>query len=272
MSFSKIGRGCQEHLSSRGTLSPLVIDLTGQTAVITGAGGGIGAAIAHALASAGASVACADIDDRAAESTAAAITQAGGSAAAFSIDVTSVDGVRALRRSVEDTIGTASVLVNNAGWGRPEPFLENTESLWEQVISVNLMGVMRVSQAFLDPMVEQGSGKIVNIASDAGRVGSSGETAYAGTKGGVIAFTKSLARELARHGINVNCVCPGPTDTALFHKHSERMQEALTRAIPFRRLARPDEIAGAVAFFASDQAGFITGQVLSVSGGLTMAG
>jgi 2-hydroxycyclohexanecarboxyl-CoA dehydrogenase len=253
-------------------LSPLLIDLSGQTALVTGAGGGIGAAIAHAVAAAGASVACADIDERAAASTAAAIAQAGGEATACPIDVTSPESVRALRRSVEDSIGTVSVLVNNAGWGQPEPFLDNTESLWEQVISVNLMGVLRVTRAFLDPMVEQGQGKIVNIASDAGRVGSSGETAYAGTKGGVIAFTKSLARELARHGINVNCVCPGPTDTALFRKHSEKMQQALTRAIPFRRLAQPAEIAGAVAFFASDHAGFVTGQVLSVSGGLTMAG
>jgi 2-hydroxycyclohexanecarboxyl-CoA dehydrogenase len=272
MSFSKIGHGHQEDLSSRGRLSPLLIDLSGRTAVVTGAGGGIGSAIAHALASAGASVACADIDERAAQDTAASIARAGGDATGFSVDVTNAASARTLQRSVDDAMGTVSVLVNNAGWGQPGPFLENTEPFWEQVISVNLMGVLLVTRAFLDPMVEQGRGKIVNIASDAGRVGSTGETAYAASKGGVIAFTKSLARELARHGINVNCVCPGPTGTALFRKHSEKMQQALTRAIPFRRLARPDEIAGAVAFFASDRAGFITGQVLSVSGGLTMAG
>jgi 2-hydroxycyclohexanecarboxyl-CoA dehydrogenase len=134
------------------------------------------------------------------------------------------------------------------------------------------MGPVRVTRAFLDSMIAAGTGAIVNVASDAGRVGSTGETIYAGAKGGVIAFTKSLAREMARHGIRVNCICPGPTDTPLFRAQPEKMQDALVRAIPLRRLAQPSEIADAIAFFASNRSTFITGQVLSVSGGLTMVG
>ena len=250
-------------------MSPVTIDLSGRTAVVTGAGGGIGAAIARVLASAGASVAAADLDETAALATAEAI---GAGAAGMPVDVTDSGSVRALREQVESAFGPATVVVNNAGWGEPQLFTENSESFWEKVVAINLMGPVLVSRTFLDPMVEGGGGRIVNVSSDAGRVGSTGETVYAGAKGGVIAFTKSLARELARHGVNVNCVCPGPTDTPLFHKHTEKMQEALTRAIPLRRLARPEEVANAVAFFASDEASFITGQVLSVSGGLTMAG
>lgn len=240
------------------------------TAVVTGAGGGIGAAIAQALADAGYSVAVSDIDLEAAAGTAKLIADQGGSAAAFELDVTSSESVQALRSAVDEKLGPASVLVNNAGWGQPELFVDNEPAVWDKLLAVNFLGPVTVTRAFIDPMIENEGGRIVNIASDAGRVGSSRETVYAGTKGGVIAFTKSLARELARYTINVNCVCPGPTDTPLFHKHSDKMQDALVRAIPFRRLARPEEIADAVAFFASDRASFITGQVLSVSGGLTM--
>jgi 2-hydroxycyclohexanecarboxyl-CoA dehydrogenase len=240
------------------------------TAVVTGAGGGIGAAIAQALADAGYSVAVSDIDLEAAAGTAELITGKGGSAAAFQLDVTSSESVQALRSAVDEQLGPASVLVNNAGWGQPELFVDNEPAVWDKLVAVNFLGPVTVTRAFIDPMIEKEGGRIVNIASDAGRVGSSRETVYAGTKGGVIAFTKSLARELARYTINVNCVCPGPTDTPLFHKHTDKMQDALVRAIPFRRLARPEEIADAVAFFASDRASFITGQVLSVSGGLTM--
>jgi 2-hydroxycyclohexanecarboxyl-CoA dehydrogenase len=253
-------------------VSPLAIDLSGRSAVVTGAGSGIGAAIARGLAAAGATVALADLNHEAATRVAGELEEAGASAAGFPVDVTDRESVRELRRQVDDGFGAASILVNNAGWGHPELFVENDPEFWRRVLDINLMGPMLVTRTFLDPMIEAGEGKIINIASDAGRVGSSRETAYAGAKGGVIAFTKSLARELARYAINVNCVCPGPTDTPLFHKHSEKMQEALIRAIPFRRLAQPDEIAGAVAFFASDHSAFITGQVLSVSGGLTMAG
>jgi 2-hydroxycyclohexanecarboxyl-CoA dehydrogenase len=253
-------------------MSPIAIDLSDQTAVVTGGGSGIGAAIAVTLADAGASVAVADLDGTAAQATVTAITDAGGTAAAFDADVTNRAAVESLRRDVESAYGPASILVNNAGWGQPEPFLENSPEFWEKVVAINLMGPVIVSRTFLDPMIERSAGRIVNVSSDAGRVGSTGETVYAGAKGGVIAFTKSLAREMARHGLNVNCICPGPTATPFFEKQPPKMQDALVRAIPFRRLAEPAEIAAAVAFFASDHASFITGQVLSVSGGLTMAG
>jgi 2-hydroxycyclohexanecarboxyl-CoA dehydrogenase len=161
--------------------------------------------------------------------------------------------------------------VNAAGWDRLEPFMENTPEFWDQLVQLNYLGPVRVARAFLPAMIEARRGAIVNVASDAGRVGSMGETVYAGAKGGVIAFTKSLAREMARHEIRVNCVSPGPTDTPLFRSLPEKMQEALERAIPLRRLGRPEEVADAILFFASDRSRFITGQVLSVSGGLTMS-
>jgi 2-hydroxycyclohexanecarboxyl-CoA dehydrogenase len=237
--------------------------------VVTGAASGIGRAVARALADAGARVAAADRDLEGVESLAAdcdAIT-------AYGVDVTSGASVQALRDQVVGATGTPDVVVNAAGWDRAEPFMENDEQFWQDVIQINYAGPVRVSRAFLVPMIDGGrGGKIVNLASDAGRVGSSGETVYSGTKGGVIAFTKSLAREMARHYINVNCVCPGPTDTPLFASQPQRIREALVRAIPFRRVATPEEVADAVLFFASDQARFVTGQVLSVSGGLTMAG
>jgi 2-hydroxycyclohexanecarboxyl-CoA dehydrogenase len=168
--------------------------------------------------------------------------------------------------------GPATALVNTVGWDRIEPFLDNTPAYWDQILGLNLLGPIRVTRAFLDGMIAAGGGTIVNVASDAGRVGSTGETVYAGAKGGVIAFTKSLAREMARHSIRVNCVCPGPTDTPLFRAQPVKMQEALERAIPMKRLAQPSEVADAIAFLASGRSSFITGQVLSVSGGLTMSG
>jgi 2-hydroxycyclohexanecarboxyl-CoA dehydrogenase len=163
-------------------------------------------------------------------------------------------------------------LINAAGWDRLEPFIENSFEFMEQIVRLNLLGPVKLTREILPAMVEVGEGKIVNLGSDAGRVGSTGETVYAGAKGGIVAFTKSLAREVARYRINVNCVCPGPTDTPLFRGLPEKMRHSLERAIPFRRLATPEEIADAVVFFASAGSNFITGQVLSVSGGLTMAG
>ncbi len=165
------------------------------------------------------------------------------------------------------------MIVNAAGFDRVEPFLQNDDALWVSLIEVNFLGPVRLTHAFLERIVtEERPAKIVNIASDAGRVGSLGETVYAGTKGGLIAFTKSLAREMARYQINVNCVCPGPTDTPLFATLPQKVKDGLIRAIPFRRLGTPEEVADAVLFFASNHSNFITGQVLSVSGGLTMAG
>ena len=182
---------------------------------------------------------------------------------------------QAARKAVERTFqefGRIDILVNNAGWDKTQPFVDTEPEFWDKVIGINLKGVLNFSHATCKHMVEGKEGKIVNIASDAGRVGSLGETVYAGAKGGVIAFTKSLAREMARSGVHVNCVCPGPTDTDLYNELPEKVRMALERGIPFRRVAQPEDIARAVAFFASPISDYITGQVLSVSGGLTMAG
>jgi 2-hydroxycyclohexanecarboxyl-CoA dehydrogenase len=241
-------------------------------AVVTGAGSGIGRATAMAIAELGGAVAAADIDVASVEATAKTITAAGGKAKAFPVDITDELTVGELVEMTTTELGPATVLVNTVGWDRIEPFLDNTPEYWEQIVGLNLIGPIRVTRAFLDGMIAAGGGAIVNVASDAGRVGSTGETVYAGAKGGVIAFTKSLAREMARYAIRVNCVCPGPTDTPLFRAQPVKMQEALERAIPMRRLAQPAEVADAIAFLASARSSFITGQVLSVSGGLTMSG
>ncbi len=244
------------------------MDFSDEIAVVTGAASGIGRAIASALAGNGAVVVAADRDLAGAEQTAAAHDRI----TAVFLDLTSGSSIGAARDEMVGRLGTPTILVNAAGWDRPGPFLDTDEQFWRDVVDINYVGHVRVSHAFLPPMIAAGRGKIVNVASDAGRVGSAGETVYAGAKGGVIAFTKSLAREMARHQINVNCVCPGPTETPLFQSLPETMREALIRAIPFRRVAQPAEVADAVLFFASDMARYVTGQVLSVSGGLTMAG
>jgi 2-hydroxycyclohexanecarboxyl-CoA dehydrogenase len=245
------------------------MDYSGEIAVVTGAASGIGRAIALALAGNGAVVVAADLELAGAEVTAAGHEHI----TACYLDVTSNDAVEAARDEVVSRCGGVTVLVNAAGWDEVGPFMTTQESFWRRVVDINYLGHVRVSHAFLQPMIDAGNGgKVVNVASDAGRVGSTGETVYAGAKGGVIAFTKSLAREMARHRINVNCVCPGPTDTPLFNSLPEDTRAALARAIPFRRIAQPEEIADAVLFFGSDMARYVTGQVLSVSGGLTMAG
>ena len=246
--------------------------LESKRAVVTGAASGIGRATAHALARAGARVFVADLDEAGGEQTCQAVRSAGGEADFVPLDVTDDESIAALADAVLGRGAAPDVVVNAAGWDRVEPFLDNSVEFMERIVRLNLLGTVKVAKAFLPAMVDAGAGAVVNVASDAGRVGSSGETVYAGAKGGVIAFTKSLAREMAPHGIRVNCVCPGPTDTPLFRSLPEKLQAALTRAIPFRRLARPEEIADAILFFASPRSDFITGQVLSVSGGLTMAG
>ncbi|CRZ18502.1 SDR family NAD(P)-dependent oxidoreductase [Mycolicibacterium neworleansense] len=240
-----------------------------KVAVVTGAASGIGRAIAIALENAGATVAAVDRNE-------AGLTQTvrnRANATAHVVDLADPTAVGTLRDDVVAAYGPPAVIVNAAGFDRVEPFMSNDDTLWQALVAVNFLGPVRLTHAFLETILAAGTtAKIVNIASDAGRVGSLGETVYAGTKGGVIAFTKSLAREMARHEINVNCVCPGPTDTPLFDSLPDKVRDGLIRAIPFRRVAKPEEVAKAVLFFASDDASFITGQVLSVSGGLTMAG
>ena len=245
--------------------------MSDRIAVVTGAASGIGRATALALAGSGDRVVAADLN---AEGAAATAAQNPDRITAGTVDVADPDSVAALAETVQSQVGVATVLVNCAGWDRTDAFLNSTPEFADKVVAINYLGQVHMCRTFLPAIVEAGNGgKIVNIASDAGRVGSSGETIYAGAKGGVIAFSKSLAREMARHQINVNVVCPGPTDTPLFTSQvDEKLQASLIRAIPFRRLAQPAEIAAAVAFFASDAASYVTGQVLSVSGGLTMAG
>lgn len=244
--------------------------LENRKALVTGAGRGIGRAVALALAAHGADVTACDLDPDTAAGTAEEVAAAGRQSLALAVDVTDHEAAAAAVTRALERFGRLDILVNNAGWDEVMPFAETTPELWRKVIDVNYRGVIHFSHAALKPMTEAGGGRIVNIASDAGRVGSLGETVYAGAKGAVIAFSKSLARETARAGILVNCVCPGPTDTDLFRSLPEKVRQGLERAIPLRRVARPEEIAGAVVFFASPLAGYITGQTLSVSGGLTM--
>lgn len=248
-------------------------NMDGRIAVVTGAGSGIGRATAAKLASLGAKVAIADINNTSSEETAALIAAQGGIAKSFSVDVTDKASILTLRDNVTSEFGVADIIVNGAGWNIGQPFLDNDPDFIDKVISLNFTGPMMMCHAFLPTLVGSGrSGSVVNVSSDAGRVGSMGETAYAGSKGGVIAFTKSLAREMARNQINVNTVAPGPTDTPLFALQPEKIQAALIRAIPFRRLAKPEEVANVVAFLSSSEASYVTGQIISVSGGLTMAG
>ena len=248
------------------------MDFANKTAVVTGAGSGIGRATAQALAREGARVIVADIDPAGGEATASAIRQHGGQASFMPVDMTDAASITGFAAAVQASNGTVDVLVNAAGWGRTAPFVDGTPEFWNKLVALNFVGPMLLTKALLPAMIERASGRIVNIASDAGRVGSLGETVYAGAKGGLIAFTKSLARETARYQINVNCVCPGPTDTPLMAAVPDKVKDALIKAIPLRRLGKPEEVAEAVLFFASDRAAYVTGQVLSVSGGLTMAG
>jgi 2-hydroxycyclohexanecarboxyl-CoA dehydrogenase len=206
------------------------------------------------------------------------ITRKGGRASIHAVDVTDHAAVTAGVDGLMAQCGQIDILVNNAGWDRAMPFLDTDPALWRQIIDINYVGSLNTHHAVLPHMVARQSGKVVNISSDAGRTGSSGEAVYAGCKGALIAFGKSVARELARHGICINAVCPGPTDTALFRdfagdgESGEKLKQALTRAIPMRRLAQPEDVAGVVAFLASGEAGFVTGQVISASGGLSMHG
>jgi len=247
------------------------MEMQGQTVIVTGGASGIGKATAFLLARKGARVFVGDVDEAGGRAAVAEGAAEGLPIQYLALDLTDTTSIGIFAAAVHERVERVDGLVNGAGWDQIQPFLENPPEMWDRLIAINLMGAVRLTRDVLPPMVAARAGKIVNISSDAGRVGSMGETVYAAAKGGLIAFTKSLARELARYQINVNCVCPGPTDTPLFQRQPERMKEALTRAIPFRRIAQPIEIAQAVLFFLSRRSDYITGQVLSVSGGLTMA-
>ena len=247
--------------------------LRDKVAIVTGGASGIGRAIASALGAEGARVAVLDLDQAGAVAAAAAIVTAKGDAHPWQVDVADPARVETAVGEVVDRWGTVHVLVNCAGWDRPIPFVETTPDFWDKILAINLKGPIACTRAVLPAMIAQGYGKIVSIASDAGRVGSTGEAVYSAAKGGLIAFTKTIARETARHRINVNCVCPGPSDTPLFQKEfagpSPKLAESLKRVIPWGRLGTPEDVAPAVVFLASDEASYITGQTLSVSGGLT---
>ncbi len=252
--------------------------LENQTVIVTGGGGGIGGATCRRLATEGAKVAVFDMNLEAAQKVADGIKAEGGVAQAFKCDITNRADVDSAVAAAESQLGHIAVLVNNAGWDVFKPFTKTVPAEWDKLIAINLTGALHMHHAVLPGMAARKSGRIINISSDAGRVGSSGEAVYAACKGGLIAFSKTIAREHARHGITVNVVCPGPTDTALFADYKEgagnpeKLMEAFTRAIPLGRIGQPDDLPGAILFFASGDAAFVTGQVLSVSGGLTMNG
>jgi 2-hydroxycyclohexanecarboxyl-CoA dehydrogenase len=244
-----------------------------RVAMVTGAGRGIGAAIAARLAAGGSAVAVCDVDAALAESSAGKLAAAGARALAVAVDVSDAPAVARAVGRVAAELGPVDVLVNNAAIDVIQPFLETSEASWDRILAVNLKGTIVCCRAVLDGMIAHGGGCIVNLGSDAGKVGSTGEAVYSASKGGVIAFTKALARELARHAIRVNCVCPGPTDTALLAQvgeHSQKLLDGLVRAIPLRRVGQPDDVAALVSFLASEDASYITGQAISVNGGLTM--
>ena len=247
--------------------------MTKKVAFITGAGRGIGREIARTLASKGMDIIVTDVNIDNANETVSIVEKEGGKAVAVYCDVTKLE-------SVQEAVGASlahfekiDVLVNNAGWDRVEPFLKSEPSTWKLIVDINMMGQIHTCKEILPVMINNGSGKVINIASDSGRVGSSGEAVYSAAKGGIIAFTKTMAREMARHKINVNCVSPGPVNTPLFEEigsYNEGIAAALEKAIPFRRLAQPSDIANGVAFLASEEADYVTGQTLSVNGGLAM--
>jgi len=252
--------------------------LQNKTVIVTGGGGGIGGATCRRFGEAGSRVAVFDINMESAEQTAADITKAGGVAQAFRCDITDHEGVKAAVAAAEAALGLIGILVNNAGWDVFRLFKDTTPDDWQKLIAINLTGALNMHHAVLPEMLERRQGRIVNIASDAARVGSSGEAVYAACKAGLVGFSKTIAREHARHGITVNVVCPGATNTALFADYKrgagnpEKLEEAFRRATPLGRIGEPEDLPGAILFFASDDAAYVTGQVLSVSGGLTMAG
>ena len=246
------------------------MSLIGKTAVVTGGASGIGKATVERLSAAGANIICADIDTKSGKKMVAKAGKNRGSIDFLKLDLTDDDMILEFADEVIKKYGKLDILANAAGGGDIEPFMKNDPKRFDWNVALNYLGPVKLTHAFLPMMSKAKHGKVVYVASDAGRVGSGGETVYAGAKGGIIAFAKSLAREVARFNINVNCVCPGPTDTPLLQTRPEKMLEALISAIPLHRFAKPEEIANAIQFFADEDSDYITGQVLSVSGGLTM--
>ncbi len=261
-----------------GTSGGGVRGLNGRTVIVTGGGGGIGGSTCLRFAREGARVAVLDRDLASAARVSAQIRAAGGRAEAIRCDITIRADVDAAVAAAQAQLGDIDVLVNNAGWDVFKPFTTSEPADWDRLIAINLTGALHMHHAVLPGMAERRRGRIVNVASDAARVGASGEAVYAACKGGLVSFSKTIAREHARHGITVNVVCPGPTDTALFADYKvgagnpEKLVAAFERSIPLGRIGQPDDLPGAIVFFASDDAAYITGQVLSVSGGLTMNG
>jgi 2-hydroxycyclohexanecarboxyl-CoA dehydrogenase len=252
--------------------------MSNRVALVTGGAQGIGAGIAQTLGEQQFRVGIADLNLHLARATAESITAAGGRAVAVQADITDTASVQAAVKTLTEELGPVEVVVNNAGWDDFMPFLDTDEEFWDRILDINFKGALRIIRATVPGMIERGFGRVVNVGSDAGRVGSSLEAVYSGAKGGIIAFTKTLAREVATRGVTVNTVCPGPTDTPALRtfadnsgQDAEKVLSGMVRAVPMRRLATPADVAAAVAFFASDAAGYITGQTLSVSGGLTMA-
>lgn len=252
--------------------------LVGRPVIVTGAGSGIGKALARRLGAEGMVVGVFDVNGAAAEATAMEIIEAGGKATTHVVDITDYDAVAAAVAAFEKANGPVAVLVNNAGWDRPTSFVTTTPDFWKKVIDINFYGPIHVTHAVAGGMAERGFGRIIFIASDAGRVGSTGEVVYSGCKGGTIAFGKALARELARSKVTVNTVCPGPTNTPAMDlfvgagEQGKKIRDAMVRGVPLGRIGEPEDYAGIVAFLASDDAEFMTGQTVSVSGGLTMHG
>ncbi len=250
----------------------------GKSAIITGGAGGIGSATCRRFAAEGARVAVFDRDEAGAQKVAREIEAAGGKAQAFACDITDRQSVDAAVAASESALGPVAILVNNAGFDIFKPFLKTEPSEWERLIAINLRGPLHMHHAVLPGMVERRYGRVVNVASDAARVGSTGEAVYAACKSAMLGFSKTLAREHARHGITLNVVCPGPTSTNLFAdflkgaSNPDKLMEAFRRSIPLGRIGAPDDLPGTITFFASDDAAYVTGQVISVSGGLSMAG
>jgi len=254
-----------------------VFDLTAKTAIVTGGARGIGKGISTILAKQGANIAIVDLLIEEAETTVAQIKDFGGNAIAVHADISAIESVKTMVATVREKLGPIDILVNNAGWDRIVPFIKTTPDFWEKVIAINYKGVLNTCYVVMEEMISRNCGKIINIGSDAARVGSMGEAVYSGAKGAVISFSKTLARELARNKINVNVICPGPTHTPLveemkqYDSFAEKIFSAMDKAIPLKRFGVPEDIGHAVVFLASGEADFITGQVLSVSGGLTMS-